>query len=85
MTEKPHARNYISIAIIIVFLLNMLFSWTEKHVISTFLYFAQFFTVLVEVGVTSLLTFKFVKDSNKYNIGKKIEEALKEKHATKQQ
>ncbi len=64
---KPHARDYIFPAIAVVFLLNLLFVWVTNNMAPEIAYFAQFFTVLVEVGVTSYATIKFVSASNKYD------------------
>lgn len=64
---KPHARDYIFPAVAVVYLLNLLFVWVTNNLAPELVYFAQFFTVLVEVGVTSYATIKFVDASNKYN------------------
>lgn len=64
---KPHARDYVIPAVAIVFLLNMLFTWIGSHVSENYVFVAQFFTVLFEVGITFYLAMNFVLSSNKYN------------------
>lgn len=63
---KPHARDYVLPAVFIVFLLNTLFVWIGNNVTENYVFVAQFFTVLFEVGITFYLAMSFESKSNKF-------------------
>jgi hypothetical protein len=71
--KKPQAKDYLAIAIPVVFVLNYLFSYLKENLVSEYTIVILVFIVLAEVAVVSLLTIKFSNNSNKYAIKKKNE------------